>query len=565
MALTIRLRLGHFLYNAGLLGLTRILQGQYPDGTHWSVNGSRLSVSPQVLTKLHTAYCDQLIETFGSGTRCQSLLERFESLRSRPPEDWGDFCTDLKKAIDSRSYKAAIDIAHHRGDRTDIDPLSKSLARARKTDVTACTEIADTIVSFLRRHRDIFMLKDIIYNCVQPFWAGVSFFHRDNTRAEIDESYRSYFVDRAIKYLENPPGRGSRQCQECGSPLNSGTSLATSWIADFGTDTGKKTSDYFRGIPDTFVCPICAIVYSCTPLGFHQVKGDSLFVNSNTSIGELSKANNVLTGVGGISNITEAMAYVRARIARMVTQAELDQAASRWPQNIQVIRRKRDKGNPSRFEYRFELLARDKLQILQMCSRQFNALLNAGWTKPTSRNGHSVNVYDETVSNLLNGKQQYPLIHQLLEASWRDNGPSWPASIVLRIQVRTEGGSKMDESTLKQVNFVRYMGEQLREQFVTEMGGAENAHNRLRGYAYYLLNALKGRDVHRFLDTVVRMYVGIGKPMPSVFAKGLADEQLFLRLGYAYIIGLKGETKNDQSSKVENSNSADHAQGGVES
>jgi len=56
-----------------------------------------------------------------------------------------------------------------------------------------------------------------------------------------------------------------------------------------------------------------------------------------------------------------------------------------------------------------------------------------------------------------------------------------------------------------------------------------------------LLNALKTNDCARFMDILLRLYIGLGKEIPVKFEQMLTDKEAFLTLGYAFVIGLKGE------------------------
>ena len=415
MGLDISLRLGHFLYNAGLLGMVRILEGQYPNSGLWAKRGSEIQLSSKVFETFHEAYCNQLIEMFGNNARCHKLLRRYEGLvgESTDSKEWRSFFKDLKHAIGSREYKDAAVIAKARGDQTDFDMLSAKLTDAKASDLCSLSQTIDEIVAFLKKHRDIFVLRDILNECILPYWGKtgqtpISFFRPPYTQKEVPEAYKLYFVDgqvdKFLSNINNPHYRAWRRCQECDRPISSSTGWSLSWIADFGTDVGKKTSDFYQGVPDMYICPICAIVYSCTPLGFFQINGEGLFINNNSSIEKLLQANNVLANLKEVSSVTEAAAHVRTQLARMITTVEIDRAARLLPQNIQIIRRKRKDGNPRTFEYRFEVLARDKLEILRDCDKELGILLKMGWMPITEKKRNrpqvSINVYDAAVSNL---------------------------------------------------------------------------------------------------------------------------------------------------------------------
>lgn len=99
-----------------------------------------------------------------------------------------------------------------------------------------------------------------------------------------------------------------------------------------------------------------------------------------------------------------------------------------------------------------------------------------------------------------------------------------------------------EESFEKMAFYMRKDGEALKKLLVaSEENSEDSANNKLRSFVYQLLNALKTRDSARFMDIVLRLYIGLGKEIPVKFQQILTDEEAFLALGYAFIIGLKGE------------------------
>jgi len=81
--------------------------------------------------------------------------------------------------------------------------------------------------------------------------------------------------------------------------------------------------------------------------------------------------------------------------------------------------------------------------------------------------------------------------------------------------------------------------------------------NKLRGFVYQLLNALKVGDCGGFLNVATRMYIGMGEPVPNLFIKMINDEEAFKSLGYAYILGLKGTAEEYMAGKKKTNGSDD--------
>ena len=94
------------------------------------------------------------------------------------------------------------------------------------------------------------------------------------------------------------------------------------------------------------------------------------------------------------------------------------------------------------------------------------------------------------------------------------------------------------------IRSARYAGISLRDYFGIEAG------NKLRAFVYKLINALSLGNRDMFLDSVARMYSGLNKEIPDVIINVFADDESFKEIGYAYILGLKSEIKNNREEKT---------------
>lgn len=74
---------------------------------------------------------------------------------------------------------------------------------------------------------------------------------------------------------------------------------------------------------------------------------------------------------------------------------------------------------------------------------------------------------------------------------------------------------------------------------------------KLNGITYRLLNALKVKDVSRFMDTLINAYTYKREVIPVEFTKALEDTDKFQAIGYAFLIGLQGY-KDNMEKKGEN-------------
>ncbi len=82
-----------------------------------------------------------------------------------------------------------------------------------------------------------------------------------------------------------------------------------------------------------------------------------------------------------------------------------------------------------------------------------------------------------------------------------------------------------------------HKGLELKEQL--ERAKAENKVNSL---AFKLLNAVRTGDSHKFFDILLRVYSGLSLEVPSLFIKAMSNKETFKTAGYSFICGLLGKT-----------------------
>jgi CRISPR-associated protein Cst1 len=107
----------------------------------------------------------------------------------------------------------------------------------------------------------------------------------------------------------------------------------------------------------------------------------------------------------------------------------------------------------------------------------------------------------------------------------------------------------------KRVSVAFYQGKELRDTIVfgRDSNGKETGPYRASGrkkiesVAYRLLNATRAGNKHAFLDTVLRLHVGAGKEVSSIFLDALKEEEGldFETVAGAFIAGLLGEERKD--------------------
>lgn len=542
--------LNHFLYNAAILGFYNIIR----DEPGVKIQNNSLSFPANIFDDFEDKYISKMINTFGHTTIYSEILQRYRSIKNTPIteetekkiEEFFDYSTDK---LTRASYMSGYDIINksENGTKVDVPKILKEIRKAK--DNRAKIEMFAAIEEYLEENKETLCMKDIMYTNITSFWQGISFLHRQNQKEDIKACYKEYFVDPAIKYV-NKTSKGKFNCIECSAPITQSESFGMAWLNDVGIDLKRKKSYYWNFKPDSFLCPVCNLIYSCIPLGFVTIGKEGLFINDNSDFDTLVSCNS--TEGLQVSSIYEAENKIYGRLLARLTQQADTILAKREIQNIQVIRRKYYGDDKIRYE--LNTLSFERLNVLKDRQKDFNFL--TGFSLNIDQ--EYVNIYDQVISNFFAGRNQFSLLYKILTLAFTDpsvNKIPYAASI-LRIQAATrKGGNKLGVS-LMNLRKMQKDGYKLRMMLSSQtletlekeqsMRTHENdIDNKLRGYAYHLLNALKTRNKENFMDIILRMYTGLGQPVPDLFIEMLKDEQAFLELGYAYLIGLKGENPNN--------------------
>ena len=75
------------------------------------------------------------------------------------------------------------------------------------------------------------------------------------------------------------------------------------------------------------------------------------------------------------------------------------------------------------------------------------------------------------------------------------------------------------------------------------------AENKIQGLAYRLLNATNSRDKKQFMDSLLRIYMGVGKEVPNVLLNVMHEENMaFETVSHSFVSGFisKGDNKNEE-------------------
>jgi CRISPR-associated protein Cst1 len=508
------------LFNAGLLGFYHVLDH---GGFSISVNGAEISFDSEVFTDFTSQYLNTLIDTFGKDTVFIQIEGWYQELLQIAEINKTTETVILKaesflvEKLKRNSYLAAYEILAHRGENVDFVGKIKESKETR--DFYEKKMILLAIIEKAMEYRDVFLLKDIAYTKIQPFWSNIAFLNRMENKSEFSQTFEKSFTTPVNDFLadntENKQQKTELFCCQCGSPITKGQASSMSWINDEGIDLNRKTSYFWNHVPDSYLCPVCNLIYACVPLGFYTKGQESVFVNQNNSFKSLLAFSAVLQAKQDNSDVFYTV------IQSFLKNAEQTTAKNELI-NIQVIRRSGER-------YYHNILSKDKLSSIRLCEKNFDNLVG----KSVKIGENYVNLYREVLTCVLNNTNLYSFINDCLHYGIADG--KQVGFVKNLIDIQTQLFHKGEKSMgMDLVNRGYHDGFFLRQKMV----GPDRNENKLRGLSFKLVNSLKSRNQYLFSDTVLRQYLSEGSPSPKALIEVLENEENFLNYGYSFLTGL---------------------------
>jgi len=560
----LKLTLDNFIFNAGVAGLVRQLEfydARYGEDGDYYFDGNVMYISKDFLLKTDLAklYVDTAVAKYGEETVYNEILKSIDSLEhltnqvlSLEAAGKKDEAVETREKLIGRykyitdklnrnSYQHAIDNLKDKGIETSISNLVNELKNTK--DLIEKLRVSHLIKQEMKRPevKEVLCFKDIIYSKIKMLWNNKAFLYRQSSNKDVFEVYNKDFVEPLISSLKSTKrSKTNKYCITCGCKTAKATSL--SFMNDTVEDINKKKSDFWNQKPDAVLCPLCAYIYSLSPLGFNSYGNDMIFINNNDNVETLIKINeSAKASLQVESGITEARNAKLMEYFNRIVEKEGEIAFNRIS-NIEVIVRSSDLNR-----YKLSVVGKDIIQVLRDCNKLFRSLINKS---EELKSGEYVNVYQEVLTNLLDRRNQYMLLDKLLRArlSKDDKKSIYYLINILKIQIYSKGRERrivnarmgMLKRAAKEGNDIRNL--------------SKDNENALRGLSYQLLNSLKINNVRNFLDIISRFYIARSRPIPKEFLEAMKNEDDLLDTGYAFVLGLNGAAEGKQVDSDESNN-----------
>ena len=240
---TIDFKLGSWLENASIVGLTRILPK-----SEYKIDNNVLHVDTDVFDSFADYYFKFFIDTYGFGTRYQRILNMKDKLLDWQDNDFKDFNeNDLKQllnwfsdalfySIKQASVIKVIDTINSDFDviaeTKDCNKLIRTLKKKNEL-VKNHDEAIETLKLLITKLLPIFTYfnapeahklfpaTNLSYQIIKNAWDGVSFLnHKTKSNYhDLYEDFQDYFANSVKKYLTDNHDKDKYICANCGLPI----------------------------------------------------------------------------------------------------------------------------------------------------------------------------------------------------------------------------------------------------------------------------------------------------------------------------------------------------------
>lgn len=549
----IKLTLGDWLYNAGIVGFLNVLKHS-GDESKYRLNGQNAYFNIEVLEGFEEKYFKYLIYIYEKTLAWSKVVEykkflekisenNFENFNEDSLEKFGKCIGNIKKYVTSNSHVSAYKLISN---KLDIVAIAKDISTVKlKKGETVSDRIQEIkenfekvmqIIKFYEEDESKKYIagKNVIYTIIKNVWNGVSILNPQTKEKNIYKDYKDYFPEEAKKYLEEDKSKYKYNCFTCNSAIkNFDNELA--FLNCSGFDTTRKPSHVWNFVNDIAICPICKLIYSCVPAGFSYVYSNGIYINENNNIEFALNINGKLKYEILKDDHMNQNTTFKAMIVAM--QESINSSVSYELSDVQVVKYEDEK-------YRFNILSKNILKVLKKSKDDLNKLLNAGFTEIKTY----FRIYEEAMKKIMNNENLFLLIHKMLilelEQSKDKRFHIGHIKNLMNINYEYLKGVGAMNSNEKDI-LKTYSGAGF---YLKKAYKDKSSDNKLNGISYRLLNALKTNNQGMFMDTVLNCYLYTGKQIPSFFTDCLKEIELFKTIGYAFVSGLMdGEIKEEKT------------------
>lgn len=564
-----------FLFNAGIIGFIQVLEetgaskGKNKeeiknDIKDYYYEGQDLYVSKKFIKnkidKITDAYINILLRRFGNSTRIHKLCNlNISKLNSKNM----DFYYKMFESAYINTICAII------GDKKFGKAIKSYEEAKKKKQEEEIMKSFSNIVEYLNNSKNTklknyLILSQIALNKISLIYYDIAFLKynsqtKRNSIKSVDlfNSIKNNLFEKCNDFVASGLNKKSSNCIICDRNFNkSDFKIKISFLISSAEDMSKKTSVYWNKKPDTYICPICYMIYSCAILGFTDTNNGIIFANYNNSINNLIQINKSFE-----QKISEVKKIdIINRIIDKILELKTYELTS-----IQVV----SKIKTNKY-YSVEIISKDILNIINECKKEFETLSKIRAISLFGNEKNKISIFDECLKNLFNYCNQYNLIYSIIisflsdensnKKGNKENNKKTKMSLdflysLLKIQIKQKyiGGHNMNDKKDKGKNENEEKDINQQSQKLTnaqrgrkagyklkkDLGTPKEADNKIKGFIYQLLNSVQTGNRDLFFNTIIRMYISNDLPIPKILSEISQSIDDFREIGYAFILGLK--------------------------
>lgn len=524
-----KIYLGDWLYNAGIVGFLKIYE--YNGSiTNIERGDNFISFSREILADFQEKYFSFVYQ------QANTIEDKIEKLKNLLSSNIAE--VDIKKFINN--------ITNSKTMKNDAE-ISELFAGAKETK--DWRKIAERLIEVLPDHWE--KNKDLYSKYyLQGFYEGKSIFNA-NVKSRIKELFQRDFIEPLFSNIKRK--KKVHYCKIC----NERTAKEDTFFDEgafklAGVSANEFKNFFWNLIPNTHICSLCELIYLCSFAGLSNLRsiGESkryLFVNLDTTVDDLYRINNMVENLI-LSNRENPYKVI---IRNMLL--DFQQRRSRWTLGNILFVEFDTESEPYKIQhfhipsYVAKLFEGDNYTDFKQLD---------GFSYKERDDGDSINVLKKIIDDILSGISLYGFLNKILRDLLmgkhdRTNGLLNIVKIQKSLDIYKSRRDNMKEKATKRLWSLYYEGQNIAKELRDR-----DAENKIDSNAYKMLSALRVRDSKSFYDTLLRLYMNLGKEVPKTFLEIFSSDSVLdaEALGYAFLTGLLGKEYSENIEKGGQSN-----------
>lgn len=523
---------GDWLYNAGIVGFLKIFD--FNGSSNNIVKGDNfIEFERDILRDFQDKYFSFLYQ---KANTINDKVERLKNLLSSESTTEANIKKFISNIISSKTIK-------------NDAVISKLLAEAKKTKDwrSAASELIKALPCHWERNKDLYSKYYL-----QKFYEGKSIFNA-NVKSKIKETFKKDFIEPLFSN-KHRQRRKVYCCKVCNERIaKQDTFFDEGAFKLSGASANEFKNFYWNLIPNTHLCSLCELIYLCSFAGFSNLSSIKeytkyLFVNLDTTVDDLYKINTMVENLI-LPNKENPYKAIIQNVLLMFQQRR-----SRWTLGNILFVEFDTESAPYKIQhfhvpsYVAKLFEGDNYKDFKQ--------LDGFYYKERNDDAEGINVLKKIIDNLLSGVSLYGILNKtlrdlLLGRHNRSNGLFNIVKIQKSLDIYKIGRDDMKEKATKKLWSLYYEGQNISKELRDK--GSEN---KIDSIAYKMLSSLRVRDTRSFYDTVLRLYMNLGKGVPATFLETFSPDSVLdaETLGYAFLTGLLGKEYSEHIEKGGNGN-----------